>query len=275
MHIEQLKCDQNQGSKSNWLKRRKQQPSAIDVDIERSLLQTSWTATSLVMPGCGTPVTPGTLWATNTANPALRAASPARASPPVSRYNVTERVRFSASVPGTPATPDSKVNLQPVELPGSLLLPSQGFPQSEPPVTPSRQTFERSYSDESSSVWSCTPELSTCSTVTASDMDVLRSFSPKKVTKSNISSPATASVHKIGKPFSAMTAEDLIQCLPHCSPSMITNTWVPAMLREHRKIKNLLQDAADIKMDANAELRDLGAVSMIASRTFGVDSPLM
>lgn len=173
-------------------------------------------------------------------------------------------------------TPDSKINPQAVELPGSLLLPSQGFPQSEPPVTPSRHTFERSYSDESSSIWSSTPELSACSTVTALDMDVLRSFSPKKKpTKSSISSQSAASVHKIGKPFSAMTAEDLIQCLPECSPSMIANTWVPAMVREHRKIKNLLQEAATIKMDANAELRDLGAVSRIASTIFEVDLSVM
>jgi hypothetical protein len=107
-------------------------------------------------------------------------------------------------------------------------------------------------------------------------MDVLRSFSPKKkATKSSISSQSAASVHKVGKPFSAMTAEDLIQCLPECSPSMIANTWVPAMVREHRKIKNLLQEAATIKTDANAELRDLGAVSMIASTIFEVDLSVM
>ena len=68
-----------------------------------------------------------------------------------------------------------------------------------------------------------------------------------------------------------MTAEDLIECLPEWNPSMIANTWVPAMLREYQKIKSLLQEAAEVKMDANAGLRDLGIVCMTASRTFEVD----
>jgi hypothetical protein len=272
VQIEQLICDQNHGSKSTWPKRRKQRPSPIDVGIEGSLLLAAWTTTSLAMQGCRTQATSGTLGATNAANQAVRAVTPSGASPPMSCYNVTGRARVYTSMPGTPSTPESKFNLQPVELPGSLLLPSQGFPQSEPPVTPSRQTFEDRYSDESSSTSSSTPGLSTCSTVTAPDMDVLRSFSPKKrATKSTMSSPSITSVHKIGKTISAMTAEELIQCLPECSPAMIAHTWVPTMLREYQKVKSLLQDAAEIKMDANTELRDLSTVSITASKIFEAD----
>jgi hypothetical protein len=271
VQLEPLIWDQSHGSKSTWPRRRKQRPPPIDLGIEGSLLLTTVASTAFIIQGCRTPVTPGTPWAMKTANPAVRAMTPARASPPVSRYSVTGRARVYASMPETPATPESNPSVQPVELPGSLLLPSQGFPQSEPPVTPSRQTFGRSYSDESSSTLCSTPGLSTCSTATAAEMDVLRSFSPKKKpTKSTTSSASTHSVHKIGKPFSAMTAEELIQCLPECSSTMIVNTWVPAMLREYQKIKKLLQDASDVQMDTNTELRDFGAVCMMAARISSV-----
>lgn len=67
-----------------------------------------------------------------------------------------------------------------------------------------------------------------------------------------------------------MTVEELIHCLPECSPTMIANTWVPAMLREYQKIKTLLQDASEIKVDANAELKDLGVVCVMAVGNFQI-----
>lgn len=261
VQVEPLISDQLPGSESTWLKRREQRPPPVDLGIGDSVLSTSPTSASFFK----SPVTPGTPWAMNTANPAAMVMKPAKASPPVSRYNMTGRARLHPSIPGTPSTRESEVTLQPVELPGSLLLPSQGFPQSEPPVTPSRQKFYRSYSDESSSSLSSTPGLSTCSTVTATRMDVLKNFSPKMMTtKSTTSSVSKMSIHRIGKPFSAMTVEELIHCLPECSPAMIANTWVPAMLREYQKTKTLLQDASEIKVDANAELKDLGVVCVMA-----------
>jgi hypothetical protein len=269
VQVDQLIWDHVNGGKTTWPKRRKQRPPPIDVGIDGCVLLTTLTSTSVVMPGCRTPVTPGTSWTMNTTNAAVTDMTPSGTSPPVSRYSVAGQARIYTSMPGTPSTPEAKFKSEPVELPGSLLLPSQGFPQSEPPVTPARQTFGRSYSGASSSTLSPTPGLSTCSTVTATEMDVLKSFSPmKKEAKPTTSSASTTSVPKIGKPFSAMTAEELIQCLPQCSPSTIYNTWVPAMLREHQKIKNLLQDASEIKANGNVELKEFGAVCMTATRRF-------
>jgi hypothetical protein len=250
VQVDQLIWDHVNGGKTTWPKRRKQRPPPIDVGIDGCLLMTTLTSTSVMMPGRRTPLTPGTPWTVNTANAAVADMTPSRASPPVSRYNVGGQAQVYTMMPGTPSTPEPKFKSEPAELPGSLLLPSQGFPQSEPPVTPARQTFGRSFSDQSSSNWSSTPGLSTCSAVTTAEMEV----------KPTRSSTSTASVPKIGKPFSAMTAEELIQCLPQCSPSTIYNTWAPAMLREHQKIKNLLQNASEIMNNRNTELRDFGAV---------------
>ena len=269
MQVDQLIWDHVNGGKTTWPKRRKQRPSPIDVGIDGNILLTTLTSTSVVIPGPRTPVTPGTPWTVNTTNAAFTDMMASRTSPPISRYNMSGQARVYNWMPGTPSTPEPNFKSEPVELPGSLLLPSQGFPQSEPPVTPARQTFGRSYSGESSSTLSSTPGLSTGSAVTATEMDVLRSFSPKKKeAKPTTSSASTTSVPKIGKPFSAMTAEELIQCLPQCSPSTTCNTWVPAMLREHQKIKSLLQDALEIKVNGNVELRDFGAVCILATSRF-------
>jgi hypothetical protein len=266
VQVDQLIWDHVNGGKTTWPKRRKQRPPPIDVGIDGSILVTTLTSTSMVISGRKTPVTPGTPWTMNAAVTDMMAS---RTSPPVSSYSVAGQARVYTSMPGTPSTPEPKFKSEPAELPGSLLLPSQGFPQSEPPVTPARQTFGRSYSGGSSSTLSSTPGLSTCSTVTVTEMDVLKSLSPKKrEVKPATSSACTTSVPKIGKPFSAMTAEELVQCLPQCSPSTICNTWVPAMLRELQKIKSLLQDALEIKVNGNVELRDFGAVCMMATRRF-------
>jgi hypothetical protein len=266
VQVDQLIWDHVNGGKTTWPKLRKQRPPPIDVGIDGSILVTTLTSTSMVISGRKTPVTPGTPWTMNAAVTDMMAS---RTSPPVSSYSVAGQARVYTSMPGTPSTPEPKFKSEPAELPGSLLLPSQGFPQSEPPVTPARQTFGRSYSGGSSSTLSSTPGLSTCSTVTVTEMDVLKSLSPKKrEVKPTTSSACTTSVPKIGKPFSAMTAEELVQCLPQCSPSTICNTWVPAMLRELQKIKSLLQDALEIKVNGNVELRDFGAVCMMATRRF-------
>jgi hypothetical protein len=270
VQIDQLIWDHVNGGKTTWPKRRKQRPPPIDVGIGGSILLTTLTSASMVIPGCKTPVTPGTPRTMNATNAAVTEMTASRTSPPVSSYSVAGQARVYTSMPGTPSTPEPKFKSEPVELPGSLLLPSQGFPQSEPPVTPARQTFGRSYSGgSSSSTLSSTPGLSTGSTVTVTEMDVWKSLSPKKKeVKPTTSSASTIPVPKIGKPFSAMTAEELVQCLPQCNPSTICNTWVPAMLRELQKIKSLLQDALEIKVNGNVELRDFGAVRMLATRRF-------
>src|ERR1700722_951503 len=196
VQVDQLIWDHVNGGKTTWPKRRKQRPPPIDVGIDGSILVTTLTSTSMVISGRKTPVTPGTPWTMNAAVTDMMAS---RTSPPVSSYSVAGQARVYTSMPGTPSTPEPKFKSEPAELPGSLLLPSQGFPQSEPPVTPARQTFGRSYSGgSSSSTLSSTPGLSTGSTVTVTEMDVLKSLSPKKrEVKPTTPSASTTSVPKI------------------------------------------------------------------------------
>lgn len=247
-------------SKSSWPKGRNKRPPPINIGFDGGMGLTAISAISLDLQGCRTPVTPYTPYRPN-ASPAIMTTIPDSHCLPLSRYNMARRPCVCASVQETPSAPNQKFIPQPVELPGSLLLPSQGFPQSEPPVTPPRQIYERHCSDDAISTRCSTPGLSTCSTLSSGNMDVLKAFSPKKkAAKSTTSSTSNQSFSKIGKPFSAMTAEELIHCLPECSPVVIANLWVPAMVREHEKIKVLLQDAAFVKMDANVELKEFKTV---------------
>jgi hypothetical protein len=123
VQVDQLIWDHVNGSKTTWPKRKKHRPPPIDVGIDGCLLLTTLTSTSVVMPGCRTPVTPGTPWTVNTTNGAFTDMMSSRTSPPVSRNGAAGQTRFYTSMPGTPATPEPKFKSEPVELPGSLLLP--------------------------------------------------------------------------------------------------------------------------------------------------------
>ena len=57
-----------------------------------------------------------------------------------------------------------------------------------------------------------------------------------------------------------MTAEELIDCLPGCSPAVIVNSWAPAMGKEYERIKKLLHNAAEVNLESNVELKDFGTV---------------
>ena len=219
-----------------------------------------------------------------------------------------------SSMPQTPASPFQHKSPSAIELPGSLLLASQGFAQlSHPPMTPPHDNFTRQTSFQSS-VLSSTPALSadsstsdlcfcpeacesplptdfSCksslsvgadfafrpdsnfptSTTSANllppfrcesgkNMEYLRTFSPQKPATtlskrpSSSRSNSSSAVPRISKPFSSMTAEELIQCVPQLSPSIVQEMWLPAMEREHRKIKALLQEAAEVKVETNNDL---------------------
>ena len=188
---------------------------------------------------------------------------------PVSRYNplLTPSSVYSNYLPPTPVTPKQQIIPSASELPGSLLLPSQGFPQSDPPCTPARlPALSRSSSEESDSVW--TPAQSVSSATTdIEDNEMLKNFPPKhlpraaKSNKPRIFSSPVAHELEIGKPMSTMDADELLDELPQLSPEAVKAIWIPAMFKQHEKIKKLLQVAADARVNTNNDVYHLGQVS--------------
>lgn len=160
--------------------------------------------------------------------------------------------------PQTPPTPEQTVVL-PAELPGSILLPSQGFPQQNPPITPARDSYTSQYSEDY--LQSRTPSLDTSSS-TDGEMEIFKHLTspPKRSVRAN-TFPVAATLNT-SKPFSAMGAEELMDCLPELNMSVVSHSWVPAMENELKRIKALLQEAAEIRLQSQAGLENFGSVSL-------------
>lgn len=173
------------------------------------------------------------------------------------KQELRKRSAVFVNRPQTPTTPDQTTPL-PVELPGSILLPSQGFSQADPPVTPARDKFQAPSSEVSTR--SSVPSLDTSST-TDTEMDMFKNLtSPQK--RSHRSKTFSSSPTKsTSKPFTAMSAEELMRCLPHLNMSVITGNWAPAMEVELKRIKGLLQGAAEVRLDSQADLKSYAMVS--------------
>lgn len=81
--------------------------------------------------------------------------------------------------------------------------------------------------------------------------------------KSDRSSDSTMPTYVIGnrnvrgaqitKPFSAMNADELLQCLPECNPSTVSQLWLPAIRIELQKMIDLLNDAGEMKIDSSLD----------------------
>jgi hypothetical protein len=190
---------------------------------------------------------------------------------PISRYNalMTQSSVYGNHLPPPqpPLTPKHQLLPSALELPGSLLLPSQGFPQSDPPCTPARTLLcpSRSSSEESDQIW--TPAISTSSATDIEDDEMPKPFPPKhlprvaKASKSrNFTAPA--SQERIGKPISAMSAEELLEELPQIGSDAVKAIWIPAMIKQHDRIKKLLQDAADVRLDTSSDIHDFDQVRL-------------
>lgn len=244
-------------SRPTWPLRRKVKPLAVDVSFAKDdFTFSTMTPGSVVVhditlgEGFGSPVT-DYVNAAHSDEEAIRCLSAAE------RHEIKERSSVIVNRPQTPPTPEQTTPL-PIELPGSILLPSQGFPQADPPVTPARDKIQARPRDESRR--SSTPSLDTSST-TETDMDIFKHLTspPKQSHRANTSS--SAPVNSTSKPFTAMSVEELMQCLPDLTMSVVSHNWVPAMEGELKRIKSLLQEAAEVRLESQTDMKNFGNVS--------------
>jgi len=61
-----------------------------------------------------------------------------------------------------------------------------------------------------------------------------------------------------------MNVEELLHCLPELTLDIVNHVWLPAMRNEFTKIKALLQDAAEHRLEAHDQLRNFGEVCSLA-----------
>ena len=253
VELNQLVDQAEYTSKYSWPKKRKKNPPPIQIVPYGSFTFSTTTSTSIA-------------WRSPERSPSASLLSPIALtselpSPPVSRFNAKHRSCIHPQSPQTPVTPCHRTFTEPLELAGSLLQPAQGFPiQSVPPVTPTKPILKLRTSEDSVTTLESVPGLSTSSTLADIDMNHFK-WSPKKKAARLVGSPTLdGATPTVGQPFSAMSAEDLLQALPDCNPEMIRSTWIPAMLREHAKFKRLLQEAANHNLQSHFELKSFGQV---------------
>ena len=188
---------------------------------------------------------------------------------PISRFKLSPGLpTTSAYLPATPAKDFSPPKIFAIELPGSLLLPSQGFsPPTFTPVTPP-QPGKLSRTDTSDSDLSTLPSLTGSSSVASADMARFKSMTlPTRNRRLSTTDTTTSSTQSdtpavsIGKPFSAMMLEELFAAYSECDETTITSIWIPQMQKKLQDVKSLLQDSADIKLESHQTLTNLDKVS--------------
>lgn len=172
-------------------------------------------------------------------------------------------------------TQDSKFGVL-FELPGSLLLPSQGFPQSDPPVLPPRHILP----DRSQSAPACPrieelmialgePFVMAKTSNHDKDLDNLADVSPST---QRIHPPRLSSLpdHVLKSPrcppppvpLSQMTMEELMHVLPTLNAAIVAHDWVPCVQKRHHELKNWLQKN-QIDMESAEEVKVLHKVRSI------------
>lgn len=178
------------------------------------------------------------------------------------------QVRPSETVPG------HSVQYMPLELAGSLLLPSQGFPQSNPPEIPPRM-HERSHSAPATSTRispiACenVGSLATPTTLITDYSHLSRTLSPptstmrkqshqrdtscstpilEQSTKNTLPARKSSLRSRMGPPrygpripLSHMQLEELMQILPTLDAAIIAHDWIPCMQKRHQELKNSLE----------------------------------
>lgn len=179
----------------------------------------------------------------------------------VSRYNPAEPIAAFLSPPQTPINSKASSGPSlPAELPGSLLLASQGFPQTDP-ISPPPSLHRRD--TEESSLSSLTALSISSPTHEAEDMDSIRHLTyplrkndrsgspggmPPYVIRSR--QPVRDPHPKITKPLTAMSLEGLLECLPQLDITTVSELWLPAVRLHLQEVTSLFHDACQLRLDA-------------------------
>lgn len=182
-------------------------------------------------------------------------------SPASSRFNsaTPDKALFS---PGTPITPKQYSLV--AELPGSLLQPSQGYPQTTPISPPPSLQFLRSNTGESAV--SSAPSLSTSVSTEEGTMDTFRSLTSRKHDRSGSVMPTSYTIKSraspaITRPFAVMTIEELLDTLPGCHSDIISQHWLPAMRMQLEKMVSVLNEAGNLQLENSVEQVNFNGVS--------------
>ena len=151
--------------------------------------------------------------------------------------------------------------LSSAELPGSLLLPSQGFPQHNPPVTPPKQIIKRK-PVSSSSVISPIPVFNSPLPTTPENEEMARRFgSPgnraAQVDRGSISSGSHLTTNKS---FLTMNLDELLDRLPNLKIDVIKGIWLQSARRACEQFKDFLHNSGKVNLASHNELKDFGEV---------------
>ena len=187
----------------------------------------------------------------------------ANASPTTSRYGsaLPSNYDLLASTPETPIGPKPPLLL--AELPNSLLLASQGFPQLLPISPPPSLRQLRTNTEDSftSSVPSLSPSVST----EAGTMEALRNLTTRKHDRANRDMPATYTIGSrapvITKPLAVMTVEELLDNLAGCDSKTIIEQWLPAMRMQLENMIKVLSDAGNLQIERSINQVSLSNVN--------------
>jgi hypothetical protein len=165
-------------------------------------------------------------------------------------------------------TPVSTKQSSLAELPGSLLLPAQGFAQTQTnPTSTSLALLQRRDTDESlgsealSLIYSTPDEEETMDTLrhlTASRKHD-RARADMKYTIGN-GGPSISAL-QILKPFASMTVEELLDSLAGCDQFTIVSQWLPALRVQIGQMTSLLTQAAEMQVDASVDQVTMNLVS--------------
>lgn len=215
----------------------------------------------------------GGLWTPNTPTDRLRSSllvesklNPGSA-PLISQYDPGAPRAQCYSPPETPISP---LNSLPVELPGSLLLASQGFPQTTPISPPPSLRVVRRDTDDS--ILSSISTLSTSLSSDADLMETIRSLTTplrKHDRTIDIAMPPymigshSAEDPGISQPFSAMSLEDLLEHVPEGNPAALTQLWLPAIRAQFQRMIGLLNEVSELKIESSLEQIAFHKVSLL------------
>ena len=184
------------------------------------------------------------------------------ASPTTSRHVTTAPRHIFASPPETPIS-EKQTSL--AELPGSLLLASQGYPQSLPMSPPPSLRLLRRDTEESS--LSSVPSLSGSVSTDEGTMETFRNLAARRQDRSKGDMPSSYTIGSrlptvVVNPYAVMGHDELLDTLPGCDTKVIYHHWIPAMRNQIGRMMNALLEADKLQVDRGVDEITMNNVSM-------------